>query len=142
MEGKEVNNSNGTYDKWEVSVTVYPKVKFKFSTIDNLCNHIILPKESPVYGNDCYRTANDTVETVHQGYFYATVVVGVQYKILDCPFKDANCFISHHFVDQLMHICISDMVRDGLSDTSSALLMLPVMFSVYELHGKLIMVVN
>ena len=29
------------------------------------------------------------------------------------------------------------MVRDGLSDTSSALLMLPVMSSVYELHGKI-----
>ena len=133
MEGKEVNDSNGTYDKWEVSVTEYPKVKFKFSTIDNLCKHIILPKESPVNGKDCYNTANDTVETVHQVYFYATVVVEVQYKILDCPFKDANCFISH----QLMHIWISDMVRDGLSDTSSALLMLPVMSSVYELHGKI-----
>ena len=127
MEGKEVNDPNGTYDKWEVSVTEYSKVKLRFSTIDTLCKRISLPKEFPVNGKGCNRTANDAVETVHQGYFYATVVVEVLYTISDYPSKDANFFISPHFVIQTMHIWISDMVRDGLSDTSSALLILPVM---------------
>ena len=39
MDGKDINDSNGTYDKWEVDVTDNPMVTLKSSSIGALCKY-------------------------------------------------------------------------------------------------------
>ena len=61
MDGNDTNNSNGTYDKWEVDVTDNPMVKLKSSSIGTLCKY--LKKKS------CNKTTNDAIKNDHHGYF-------------------------------------------------------------------------
>ena len=69
MDWKDINDSNGTYDKSEVDEKQNPILKLRSSRIGALCRY--LNKKG------CNKTTNDAIETVHHGYFYATVVVGI-----------------------------------------------------------------
>ena len=68
MDGKDINDSNGTYDKWKGDLTDKPMVKLRSSSIGSLCRYL---------KKGCNKTTNNAIETVHHGYFYATVVVGI-----------------------------------------------------------------